>query len=338
MKRKYLGQIVAQILLIGFVFAVPFSGVYADDGSGKRNDLDACYNSQIISYTPQSGSYISDVDYIEYIVSGDTVISSLEGSINGVSYPVQYRDMGDGTYRARIVVPENVQGSVYVDMGAQSDTDGACNDLLSMSFILNTDGSYNRYGVRAVASPVKTVAVVPTTSPIVASRSTDEGVGVLLLDEENLESQVSPEEIAVADASSIADLDDEMTDEVAAAEDGLQTALIGAAGSAFGEKTCTTLGASWPWFVWLGFVWLYLIVLWLVLGYTVEPIFGQDAYARRLGWTVGLGTVAAIVFWWMANPCYTHVWVPVTVALLGVALYWLYSEEDHVDYTTPSVL
>jgi hypothetical protein len=96
----------------------------------------------------------------------------------------------------------------------------------------------------------------------------------------------------------------------------------------FSPESCATFGAMWPWYAWLGVIWVYLVVLWLVVTYFVEPDIGRSDYTSRLGWTMGIGTLLSVLFWYLANPCFTHAWVPIVLVVLGVLLYWLYSEED----------
>ena len=153
MNYKTITNICIQSLTVLALLGAPLSGAYGE-GHQARSDLNVCRNTQIISYTPQSGSEVSSLEHIQYIVSGETVTASLEAYINNQSYPVQYRELDDGTYRARVAVPEDVEGSLYVEMGAGSMGLEACNDLLTMSFVLDRDNSYSPHGVRTASPPL----------------------------------------------------------------------------------------------------------------------------------------------------------------------------------------
>ena len=318
MNYKTITNICIQGLTVLALLGAPLSGAYGE-GHQARSDLNVCRNTQIISYTPQSGSEVSSLEYIQYIVSEQTAVASLEFYINNQSYPVQYRELDDGTYRARVAVPEDLEGPLYVEMGAGSMHLEACNDLLTMSFVLDRDNSYSPHGVR-------------TTSPSLVDFSPPREPRMTQIPESQ-----APAETRVVD-----------DEEVVASEEPLKESLLSTvaegasqastqASNIFGSlsslasddnQTCSELGASWPWYLWLVFVVIYALILGGVLAYTIDPILGHKHYGRKLGVTITGATLLALIFWWLANPCYTHLWVPPVLALFSLVLYWLYSEEE----------
>lgn len=317
--------------LLGLIMVLsPLSIAYGDDG--RRSDLDSCRNSQIVSYSPASGTQVEEeLQYIEYIVSPNTHIPSLEAYINGKSYPVQYRQLDDETYRARVVVPSDIEGSVYVAMGAQSQTLGSCDNLLHTSFVIDTTDSYNDYGVsHTVASydshNQSTAVTARVDAPGVARSHTNVStLGPKVTTNQN-ESRIDQDDDKSAENRGnlwVKEIDQ------ASSVFGLQAASMigGITGILPKGESCNTLGSSWPWYAWLGIIWIALVLLWLVIVYTLEPQFGEQVYASRLAWTVTLFTVLSVGFWWMANPCYTHLWVPICLCIWGASVYWLYSEE-----------
>ncbi len=93
-----------------------------------------CRNSQIMSYSPLHNSHESQLPEFVFYTNSDIYIPSLELTINEKSYPVQYTEMPDGSFKVRAVNTDSITGNVYVAMGAQSQTVGACNSLLYTSF------------------------------------------------------------------------------------------------------------------------------------------------------------------------------------------------------------
>ena len=149
--------------------------------------------------------------------------------------------------------------------------------------------------------------------------------GISLFEEEELDAiEAEAAEVAKEDRGSLGTQ--------TAAVLGSVAGLLGTAGD-----SCSTKAASWPWYAWLGMIWLWLIALWIGLAYLAEPILGEKQYSRRLATVIGCGTGLGLGLWWIISPCYTNIWVPVTVAVMGIALYWLYSEDaDIPNAQTPS--
>jgi len=101
--------------------------------------LGSCRNTQILSYSPISGSSQTSLSEFIFNVKDTTKVSSLELTINDASYPVQYTKSTDGSYRARVINLENLTGNLYISMGAQSENPSACNDLLLTSFTVKKE-------------------------------------------------------------------------------------------------------------------------------------------------------------------------------------------------------
>ncbi len=124
------------LLLLSFVLGA-VSGPYA-----AQAESGACRNSQILAYIPSSGSTIvgpSEPLYLWYVVHSETIISSLDAKINGKYYPVEYLVLKNGKYRVRVLVPDTIQGPVYVELGAGSVQRGSCNEPLQFVFTRGTE-------------------------------------------------------------------------------------------------------------------------------------------------------------------------------------------------------
>jgi len=90
-----------------------------------------CRNSNIVSYTPTTQTTHAE-KYVIFYVNKDIKINSLEASFNGESQAVQYKEEGD-LIRARVIIPDDLQGDVVTTIGAQSE--GGCNPPISFMFI-----------------------------------------------------------------------------------------------------------------------------------------------------------------------------------------------------------
>lgn len=329
------GLITAVSLMMIFTSFVPL--VQAAEG-------DMCRNSQIISYSPSSGADLTTLDMLEYRVSEDTDTDSLSVVINEETYPVQYRSLDEGGYRAFVMFPQDAEGSVYVEMYADSSAEDACNDALTTSFVVDPDDEYTAYGVLEAPVYTKPAYTAPSNSTSQSVQTTpsqgnaavsqDEPQVVAVADETERDSEATTSEDATGTStasssatSTLADADNATSTGVGI---GTQAASIFQALTGSDPEECLEGASQWPWYVWLGIIWIWLVAMWLLIGYTVEPIYGNDRYARRLAITVGLGTLAMLVLWYLASSCHTQLWVPLVLAALGIALYWLYSEDsDH---------
>lgn len=291
-------------------------------------DANSCRNSQIISYTPIPGSRLSSLDAINVIMTEDTNIEDIEITINGTQLPFIAVRLDDNTYQVFAAVPENVTGNLYVDFHASSDVSGSCNDILSTSYVSGQSGM------------TSSVAYTPTVSSPVATTNSTKPASVVRPQVAAGTTNVSTTSISVTD---IFDTDDVTllvsatdTDVLAQTSDGdseaFQTASVlgSLVGLSQSGETCNTVGAIAPWYVYVGFVWLWLVLVWVLVSRFAEPVFGSPRYISRLRLVTVGGTAVGIVTWFVANPCFTNAWLPVTVVVLGGLLYWLYAEDVDV--------
>lgn len=313
-----------------------------------------CRNTQIDSYSINPGDRVESFEGFYFDVSADTDIDSLAVEVNGDEQPVVHAQKEDGGYKAIVLLTHKYEGSIYIDMYADGLTDDACDTPISTSLVTGSLDTYNEYGVRinnqsssaSEASDDEEYAPVVDTgdSVVVAQDATDSGTEdevstqedtTLAVedsqDEDGLEDDRQENLGGLAEDTTATDTDAEVLANAGddRSNDSSQAASVwGSITSFLKADTCATFGASWPWYAWLGIIWIYLVALWLVVTYFVEPAIGRSDYATRLVWTMGIGTALALGFWYFANPCFTHVWVPIVLIVLGILLYWLYSEED----------
>ena len=112
-----------KILILGILFVAPLFA--------SADALNVCRNSNIVSYAPTAQTYNPDLKNIIFYITDTSRITSLETSINGVDYPVQYRAEGD-LVRAKVVIPSELRGDLVTTIGAQSS--GGCNTPISFMF------------------------------------------------------------------------------------------------------------------------------------------------------------------------------------------------------------
>ena len=281
-----------------------------------------CRNTQITSFWAERNETggVRDV----YFTTADNIqVTSLEATINKESFPVEYRETAEG-YEARVRLNDAVEGHIYAELGAGSVSTGSCNDTLHTSFEVPEGNSHRSLPTKQSNAQVSAVTSTDATNVEVALRAQVEAAQaqVTTLTAEPVEEENTEEALIATDIS----------------DGDSQTALIGSAlaGSvgAASEGACTTLGASLSWHIWLFVLWLFLVGVWLLVVYLVEPHMNKDSYKGRLYKTVGLAGLGMIVFWYVLNQCFTHIWFPITVAILSLALVWLYLEDTSGDMKT----
>lgn len=345
-----------------------------------------CRNSQITSYEPQAGSRLDSLDEIVFYTTDDLFVPSLALSINGDSYPVEYVEQEDGTYRAKSVLRTPREGRLYVTMGAGSKSAGSCNQDLETAFTVGTvveAAPKVSYTPKTMASKPQTTIVSSNTSVESEAPKTD-SVILNTIEENSMAQKEEEEEEEASTSRSIFSLftnndEEEVKDEAEAMEEEAKeeesmekeeeeevvsdnedeevstssllaevtetleetteetegswdeaaqaAALVGSVSAGSG-KTCNTLGSSWAWYVWALVLWVFVVVLWVVITYFVEEASDHNQYRSRLFWSTVSGMILMGGVWYVANPCATHLWVPVATVMLGALMYWLYGESE----------
>ncbi|MFW0871346.1 MAG: hypothetical protein ACKKL4_02745 [Patescibacteria group bacterium] len=309
-----------------------------------------CRNDQILSYSINPGERVESFQGFYYDVSADTDPDSLGVEVNGAQQPLVYAEKEEGGYTAIVLLDRYVEGAVYVDIYAEGLSEQSCDTPISTSIVAGPFDKYDEYGVALRGSSQSSDQGSPSyTPPRTDNSQTSTNVGsdtssdqVVQAPDNDSEGETDRDE-GLADidgldeeadtqATTSTSSDDQIADGDTTLGDGANqsASLWGSISAMLGASDCNTFGASWPWYAWLGMIWMYLVALWLAVTYFVEPAVGQSGYRTRLTWTMGLGTALSVGFWYLANPCLTHLWVAIVLFGLGALLYWLYSEEDDI--------